>query len=115
MTLGEKQEMFTEMWAMLILYARYAGYSIRHGDSFRDERVHGAWGETKPGSYSSANSVHKLKLACDANLTEDGVYLEGEAAFYAHSMLHDFWDLMGGAQRIDDDMNHYSVEHEGCW
>ena len=113
MSLGAKQERWTEMWALLIQYANFLGYKIRTGDTFRDARVHGKYGEKK--SYAAASSVHKLKLAGDANVTLDGVYLEGKAAHNAHSELHDFWDLLGGAPRIKHDMNHYSLPHEGHW
>ncbi|MBT8439842.1 MAG: M15 family peptidase [Gammaproteobacteria bacterium] len=111
MTLGEKQELFSRMLPLLILYAQFLGYQIRCGDTFRDKRVHGDFGEKK--GYSSKWSVHKLKLASDLYLTEDGVFLRGEAANKAHSKLHDFWDLLGGAQRIEGDLNHYSLEHNG--
>lgn len=111
MKLGEKQELFSRMLPLLFLYAQFHGYQIRTGDVFRDPRAFGKMGENR--GYGNKNSCHKLKLAVDANLTKDGVYLEGDAATAAHQFLHDFWDMLGGAPRISYDLNHYSLEHEG--
>lgn len=112
MNLGNKQELFSRAQPLLYLYAQYHGYEIRSGDLFRDPREHGEIGEAV-GSYGHKNSVHKLKLAIDVNLTKNGVYLEGMAAADAHNFLHNFWDMLGGAKRIPHDLNHYSFEHEG--
>ena len=111
MSLGKKQELFSRAMPLLYLYAQYQGYEIRTGDVFRDSRVHGDMGD-KLG-YGHRNSCHKLKLAIDANITKDGVYLVGQAAEDAHNFLHDFWDMLGGSTRIKDDLNHYSFEHNG--
>lgn len=109
--LGKLQEKFSRMYPLLILYAQYHGYEIRTGDAFRDPRLHGEFGEKK--AYGHAFSCHKQKLAIDLNLTKDGVYLEGAEAQEAHTRLHDFWDLLGGSERIKHDMNHYSLAYGG--
>jgi hypothetical protein len=111
MRLGEKQELFSRMIPLLYLYAQFHGYQIRTGDVFRDPRLHGEIGE-KVG-YGHKDSCHKLKLAIDANVTKDGVYLEGQAAKEAHNFLHDFWDMLGGSKRIPHDLNHYSRAYRG--
>ena len=111
MTLGSKQELFSRMIPLLYLYAQFHGYQIRTGDVFRDPRLHGDIGEKK--GYGHKNSAHKNKLAIDVNITKDGVYLQGMAAADAHNFLHNFWDLIGGANRIPHDLNHYSLEHQG--
>lgn len=111
MTLGEKQELFSRMIPLLYMYAHFKGYEIRTGDAFRDPSVHGKVGEKK--GYGHKNSCHKLKLAIDLYITQGGVYLTGYKAATAHKFLHDFWDLLGGAERIPHDLNHYSLEHEG--
>ena len=59
--------------------------------------------------YGHPNSCHKLKMAIDINFIVDG-QVGGEDL---HARLHDWWDAMGGAKRIDNDMNHYSLEHQG--
>jgi hypothetical protein len=109
--LGDKQELFSRAQPLLYLYAQFHGYEIRTGDAFRDERAFGGMGVNGP--YGHKNSAHKLKLAIDANITKDGVYLEGMAAADAHNFLHNFWDMLGGAPRISHDLNHYSFAHGG--
>ena len=70
MTLGQKQRHFTRLVGLLIEYSYQNGYEMTVGDAYRDPRVHGAVGEKK--SYSSANSLHKERLAVDFNLFKDG-------------------------------------------
>jgi len=97
MTLGEKQRAFSKALAQLLLYAYEQGYEISMGD---------VWAKTG----HKANSNHYIRLAADLNLFKDGVYLTDGSG---HDKLHNFWDSIGGAKRIDRDMNHYSFEHEG--
>jgi len=113
MTLSETQGEFTHKIAMLIIFAYEHGYTLTFGDAYRDPRVHGSWGEKK--SYSAANSVHKKRLAVDFNIFRNGEYLQGDEANKAHGKLHDFWDSLGGAPGIDNDMNHYSVRYENYY
>jgi hypothetical protein len=111
MSLGKKQEKFARLLPALLNHIHLMGYEARLGDLFRDSRVHGDVG-VKMG-YGHKNSCHKLKLAIDINLTKDGVYLEGAAAQIAHNQIHDYWDMVGGSERIAHDLNHYSLEHQG--
>ena len=111
MSLGTKQEHFMRLLPRLIDHVHLLGYEIRGGDLFRDPRVHGHTGEKK--GYGHKDSCHKLKLAIDLYLTQDGVFLQGAAATEAHNLVHDWWDDMGGAKRIPGDLNHYSLEHNG--
>ena len=109
MTLGQKQRKFTRMIADLIIYAYENGYELTFGDAYRDPRMHGHAGEKK--SYSSANSLHKERLAVDFNLFRDGQYLTRTED---HKQLGEYWESMGGAWggRFNDG-NHYSIEHNG--
>lgn len=109
MTLGEKQRKFTRMVASLIDYAYASGYELTFGDAYRDPRVHGDVGVKK--SYSSANSLHKSRLAVDFNLFKNGVFLQNSED---HRPLGEFWESIGGAWggRFNDG-NHYSLEHNG--
>lgn len=109
MTLGQKQRKFTRMIADLILFAYEQGYELTFGDAFRDPRVHGAVGEKK--SYSSANSLHKERLAIDLNLFKDGRFLSQSED---HRPLGEYWESLGGSWggRFKDG-NHYSLEHGG--
>ena len=100
MTLGQKQRKFTHMVALLILHAEQLGYHVTFGDAYRDPRA----------NYGHPKSLHRQRLAVDLNLFKDGVYLiNGEG----HDKLHDYWDVIGGADRIADDLNHYSYAHGG--
>jgi hypothetical protein len=113
MTLGQKQRQFMRVIPRLIDYAYSLGYELTLGDGYRDFRLHGEPG--KPGGYGQPNSAHKVRLAIDLNLFQGGVYLHnGADAEKGHNMLHDFWDTLGGAERIKHDLNHYSFEHNGC-
>lgn len=117
----------------LIDHVHSLGFEIRGGALLRDSRFHGAvgkndvikeliatgivskkWFEDRGyASFGHIKSGHKNKLAIDLNLTKDGVYLEGSIAETAHGLIHNWWDTMGGAKRIPDDLNHYSIEYEG--
>lgn len=111
MTLGAKQRRFTRMIALLIEYAYQQGYELTFGDAYRDPRVHGAVGEKK--SYSSANSLHKERLAVDFNLFRDGKYLTRTED---HRPLGEYWESIGGTwggRFSSPDGNHYSLEHGG--
>lgn len=113
LTLGQKQRLFTKLLAQLIEYAYSQGYELTLGDAYRDPRVHGDIGVKK--SYSSANSSHKERLACDLNLFKDGVYL---TTTEAHKPLGAYWkslhpDCRWGGDFSAPDGNHYSMTHQG--
>lgn len=97
----EKQWRFARMYALLILHAEQLGYKVTLGDTYRDPRV----------PYGHPKSTHRFRLAGDLNLfLPDGDYLSsGEE----HDAIHDYWDLIGGAERITGDLNHYSCEWQG--
>ncbi len=105
MSLGSTQKEFALDVAHLIFHAYELGYELTFGDAYRDPRVHGEYGEK--GSYASANSEHKRRLAVDFNLFKDGKYLTSTAD---HKPLGDFWEelrpknIWGGRW---EDGNHY--------
>jgi hypothetical protein len=101
MALGQKQEEFTVMIAKLILWGDSQGYKMRLGEGFNQAGI----GHKK-------NSNHYIKLAQDIFIYKFGEY---EQDMEAHKRMHDAWDTMGGAPRIEKDMNHYSVIWEGRW
>jgi len=107
--LGTKQRIFTRMLADLILFAYERGYELTLGDAYRDPRVFGPVGTRK--YYSSANSLHKERLAIDLNLFKDGAFLTRTED---HRELGEFWEAIGGTWggRFNDG-NHYSIEHNG--
>lgn len=58
-------------------------------------------------------STHKVGLAEDVLLYgPNGEYPHPEAD-KVYAKLHDFWDLIGGAERISGDLNHFSVPWKG--
>lgn len=109
MTLGQKQRKFTFMVSKLIQFAYENGYELTFGDAYRDPRVHGEVGNKK--SYSSANSLHKSRLAVDFNLFKEGKFLTSTED---HRILGEYWESIGGSWggRFNDG-NHYSLEHNG--
>ena len=111
MTLLQKQQKFVLMISQLIQFAYQNDYRLTFGDAYRDPKVHGQVGEKK--SYSSANSLHKERLAVDFNLFKDGKYL---TASEDYTQLGEFWESLGGAwggRFKPADGNHFSLEHGG--
>jgi len=99
-SIGDKRRRFTQMQALLIQYAQFLGYECAVDFVKRCEDC----------MVGHERSLHKLGLAVDLHLYLDGHYISTGAS---HTELHNFWDLLGGAERIDNDMNHYSVAHDG--
>jgi hypothetical protein len=93
----DKQDQFTGMVALLILYARSMGYQLTFGDAYRDPRV----------EYGHPQSFHRDRLAVDFNLFKDGTYLTRTED---HKPLGLYWESMGGSWggRFEDG-NHYSL------
>ena len=115
MTLGEKQELFFRLKSKLLVKALEIcdreGITIRDGDSFRDTRVHGAYGEKK--SYATAYSLHKLKLAKDLNFIKDGRLL-AETKYFQE--LGEWWEQQHELCRWGgrfNDAGHFSLAHDG--
>lgn len=111
MTLGQRQRLFTQLISKLITFAYDNGYELTFGDAYRDPRVHGDMGSKK--SYSSANSLHKQRLAVDFNLFKNGVYL---TATNDHKTLGEYWESLHPLCRWGgrfNDGNHYSLEYGG--
>jgi hypothetical protein len=87
------------MLAKLIIYAYDIGYELTLGEGFDDDGV----GHMK-------GSLHYIRLAQDLNIFKGGKYLTDGTG---HKELHDYWDKLGGAPRIKNDLNHYSIEYGG--
>jgi len=101
--LWNTQVKFTRAKARLILWAEDNGIELTDGDAYRDPKMFGPVGVNKPNAYGEPSSCHKSRLAQDFN-TKDPA---------DHVRLHDHWDTLGGAPRIDHDMNHYSFAYNG--
>jgi len=96
----ELQIAFTKSLAILLLSSFGLGYDVTLGDAYRDSRC----------TYGHEKSLHKLRLAIDLNLFEDGVYLKNKEPY---NKLHNIWDKLGGAERIKYDLNHFSYSYKG--
>jgi hypothetical protein len=99
MTLGQRQEEFAEALGKLLVWSHEQGYKLRMGDVF-----------AKTGHKEGSN--HYLKLAADILVYKPGAT---EQDLEAHKRMHDCWDTLGGAPRIEKDLNHYSVKWNNNW
>lgn len=103
--LGDERRRFGKMQTALGAAATALGYEYAWG------RVEAC--EECPNVHPK--STHKVGLGADLHLYIGGRYIrDGEG----HSVLHDIWSLMGGAEVIvfsngGTDWNHYSIEWNG--
>lgn len=113
LNLRQKQSLFAQLQAELILYAISLGYEVTCGEYWRSE--HEATRLAAAGS-GIRRSLHQDRLACDLNLFKNGVWL---TATEDHRVLGEWWVRRhplcrwGGYFHIRPDGNHYSLEHEG--
>ncbi len=106
MKLSTKQQRFSIMLAMLTLYAASIGLGLTQSRGYVSKAANDVVG-------GDERSLHLSRLAQDWNVYKDGIWLRGQAGEDAHNLLHDFWDTLGGAERIEKDLNHYSLAHWG--
>lgn len=113
MVLSKLQQQFSVCSAKLVLYADSLGYGLTKGDSYRDPRVHGKFGEKN--SYAAAFSVHKKRLADDFNLFIGRKYIQ-DGQHEAWAKLGEFWESLHPLARWGGrwgDANHFSFEWQG--
>ena len=94
----DKQQQFVVKIMDLIHYGLNHGMLFTFGEAF----VNPVESKRDP------RSTHHFKLGIDLNLFVDGAYIT-DGSHKAFIKLHDYWDFLGGAKRIEDDMNHFSV------
>ena len=96
MGLLDKQKLFSQMVALLLLKAADYGYHVTFGDAWaRDGHKEG--------------SFHYKRLAIDLNLFKDNKYLTETRD---HILLGTYWKKLGGTWGGDfeeKDGNHYSL------
>lgn len=113
MRLSEAQREFSRHLVYLKTHILASGDEFTEGDSYRDPRVHGQYGEKV--AYGRSDSDHKLRLADDINLYIDGVY---QTTTEAHRPYGEYWkalhpdnywggDLDSDGDGQGDDGNHY--------
>ena len=111
MRLGEKQELFAELFIEHCAWLISKGYKIRFGDIWARE-----------GHREGSN--HYVKLAGDLNLFKDGAFLTRTEQHLESGTKwegrHDLcrwggnWDKdIRAGEPGEDDGNHYSLIHEG--
>lgn len=115
MSLSKTQQEFTVCVSQLINFATSQGIGLTFGDAYRDERVHGVFGQKK--SYSAKHSVHKKRLAVDFNVFVEGVYIMN-GNHDAYKNLGEEWERMHelarwGGRFKGGDANHFSFEYQG--
>jgi len=112
MPLGEKQIKLCRALNVIEAFFFAMGYDPVREDARRAEEVHGKFGVKS--SYSAAFSVHKLKLAQDYTIKRDGKYpLPEKEEARILNQAHDIGDMLGLAKRINGDLGHFSMEHQG--
>lgn len=107
MTLGQKQRLFTQAVARLILFAESLGYEMSMGHA---ERCKGC-------PIGHKRSLHKSRLAIDLNLFKNGRYLKKTSD---HQELGEYWERLGKELDVPltwggrfGDGNHYSFSSGG--
>lgn len=98
---SQKRALFTRNLARLLLYAEGLGFYPVIDQARRCDDC----------PIGHPNSTHKAGLAADILLYDRDFNWLPDPENYV--LLHDFWDTLGGAERIANDMNHFSIEHNG--
>lgn len=115
MTLREKQSIFAEMVAYLIIEAIKKGYEVTLGEATRSSeealRLH------KKG-LGNKNSLHIKRLAIDLNLFRNGVYLTKsedykDLGFWWERQSTSAYECAWGGRFKNADGNHFSIAHGG--
>lgn len=118
LSLGAKQELFSDCWSKLLRYAiDELGLAVRHGETWRHPAsveymvTHGL---------GIRNTLHGLKLAGDGNFFFKGEWLDGSKEHHIgiFKKLGEFWKKLhplctwGGDFRRKD-YGHFSITHNG--
>jgi hypothetical protein len=116
MTLGQKQAIFAQLIAKLILWINeQEGYSCTFGEAHRPQWVAEVYQKQGKGSI---HSNHIIRLAVDLMLFKSGVYL---TLTEDYKFVGDYWKTLSidgveccwGGDFTNADGNHFSAEHAG--
>ena len=122
MSTSDIQARHNVLIARLVLWASENGYKLTQGDAYRDPRGHGKKGQGSGcAGYSSSNSQHKDRMACDFNLFiesdigSDGFPVGGQYAqdSAAYKPLGVYWESLHPACRWGgrfNDGNHFETK-----
>lgn len=100
LTLRQKQVIFLQNFAKLILWADQNGYEVTAGELFRTEEQHAF--NLKKGLTKTAHSLHQDRLAGDLNLFKDGQFLTDTALY---KPLGTYWCSLHPDNRWGGDWN----------
>ena len=115
MTLREKQSLFVELVAQLIIQAETMGYELTFSEAWRSPEEAARLAKAGKGI---KNSLHTQRLAIDFNLFKNGKYL---STTDAHRPLGEWWEAQStddytcawGGRFTRQDGGHYSLSHGG--
>lgn len=112
MSLGEKQELFAELFGQLIGWVYANGMALRLGEVHRPQFVADHYAATGKGI---KNSAHTRKLAADIFLVKDGKVTWDTSDYEA---LGEHWESLHelcrwGGRFKNRDAVHFSLEHGG--
>lgn len=100
MKLSTKRIQFSYAVAQLVLHAKQLGYDVAIDYVKR-------CADCKVGH---PQSCHKVALAVDIIIYIKGAPLRDLTVF---NLLHDYWESVGGSDRINVDLGHFSFEYNG--
>lgn len=113
LTLRDKQSLFTELIADLIIEANTMGYTLTFGEAYRSPEEAARLAKAGKGI---KNSLHTQRLAIDFNLFRNDKYLTKTSDYlelgewWEHQSTEDYTCAWGG--RFGDG-NHFSLKHGG--
>jgi len=111
----EKQFLFSQLLAKLILFAYDKGFTITLGEAYRPPETAELYAKQGIGI---SNSLHRRRLAIDLNLFKDGSWLTDIPSY---KILGDYWKSLSGKDHEcawggdfkSRDLCHFSIEHLG--
>jgi len=109
-TLRERQSLFAQLVARLLIHADELGYDVTLGEAWRSEAEAKRLAATRAGI---ARSLHCDRLAIDLNLFRAGVWL---TTTEDHHVLGEWWEQQHPDCRWGgrfQDGNHYSLAYQG--
>lgn len=108
------QEQFSQDVALLLQYAKAAGYGITFGEAWRTPQQ--AQWDADHGT-GIACSLHLQRLAIDLNVFVGGVY-QSDDSTGCYSSMGEHWKTLGpdhywGGDFARKDLDHFSISPDG--
>lgn len=110
MKLSQKRIEFTRMVCLLSAHIQADGFYYHCFNEIKREPTFCGVCKRET-THGHKNSLHRLGLAVDLILYDHDLrYITADQPYYRY---HDFWDILGGAERILNDLNHFAYPHDG--